>query len=89
MNRQQLVEVMLYQMGAFNRTGIPVTEATVHASVLTDEGAGTATPQRIYKAFVRASFSLNGASEPSWPPDWTTMSVGALADRLIGSIEQS
>lgn len=89
MNREQLVAVMLYQLRAFNRTGTTVSESTVHNTVLSNEGPGSATPQRIYKSFVRATFDLNGVPEPSWPPDWPTMTVGDLASRLLSSVGHS
>jgi len=89
MQREQLVGVMLYQIGGLNRTGSPATESTVHRAVLSDVGPGNATPQRIYKAFVRSTFSLNGQPEPEWPIDWLDLSVGDLADRLLSSIDDA
>ena len=86
MDRDELVAVMLYQIGAFNRTGATVNEQTIHRDVLPDEGPGNATPRRIYKAFVRSTFSLNGVESPSWPPNWPELSVSALADRLLSSV---
>lgn len=89
MDRDQLVAVMLYQIGAFNQPGTNATEETVHRDVLADEGPGNATPRRIYKSFVRASFSLNNLDDPTWPPNWPELSVGDLADRLLSSVSSS
>ena len=83
MTRTQLVEVMKYQLEGFNSTGQAVTEDTVHSDVLSDEGPGTATPKRIYKAFVRATLVMNGEDDPAWPADWIDLTVGDLADRLL------
>jgi hypothetical protein len=84
MTRDQLIAVMIYQLNAFNRSGAVVTEDTVHADILSDQGVGTATPQRIYKSFIRATFVMNGLEDPAprWPSEWTPLTVAELADQL-------
>lgn len=83
MTRDQLIDVMIYQLEAFNTTAGAVTKDTVHADILSDDGPGNATPKRIYKSFIRATFALNQAGDPAWPADWMTYTVEDLADELL------
>ncbi|MCA9736877.1 MAG: hypothetical protein R3E98_17435 [Gemmatimonadota bacterium] len=83
MDNAQLRAVMIYQLGAFSAPGVVVDDNTVHKDVLTDEGVGTATPKRIYKAFVRATFVMNGLEDPEWPADWMDLTVAELAAVLL------
>ena len=74
---------MIYQLGAFNTSGSAIDENTVHGDVLTDEGPGNDTPKRIYKAFIRATFVMNGLPDPTWPEAWMDLTVAELADELL------
>lgn len=82
-SQDQLVEVMIFQLKNFSTDPDSVDENTIHKDVLTEEGFGTATPKRIYKAFIRFTLIHNGNGDPPWPQNWMDLSVRELAEKLI------
>jgi len=74
---------MKYYLEAFRTSNLSITDATVHSKVLTDDGLGSATSKRLYKASVRWSIIQKDGNDPAWPQKWFDMSVKDLATKLL------
>ena len=46
-------------------------------------GSGTATPQHIFKSFIRYILQGNGHKLKSWPENWPNLSINSLAPKLL------
>lgn len=82
-SQPQLEAVMIKFLSDFSTSGDTITRDTIHSSVLSDEGIGTATSKRIYKSLVRFTIIRNGGADKAWPPNWMDLSVAELAARLL------
>ena len=84
MTNAELRRVMAYYLDQFNTTGEAVTDETIHATILTDDGPPD--PKALYEGSVRWSLGANGhpdlAGAP-WPDEWLEMTIAALADGII------
>ncbi len=85
MTRADLRRAMRFYLKAFQTGEGATTDATVHASVLTDEGYGSATPKRLYKGSVNFTIDSAGLAVPRWPAAWMEMTVRDLSEKLIPS----
>jgi hypothetical protein len=83
MTESQLREVMKYHLRHFRGKGDPaVTDNTIHNTILkTDDGSPSSA--NLYRGLVQWSLSVTGDKDPSWPSNWLTLSVAALAPRLL------
>jgi hypothetical protein len=83
LTKQQLVEAMLYELGAF-KPGAALNEQTRHNEVLSpDSDFGPSNPMRLYEGAVRSTLVMNGGKDKAFPKCWLTMTVGELADYLL------
>ncbi len=81
----QLRGAMKFQLRNFRQRDEPVTDRTVHSRILSDDdGTGTATSKRIYKALIRWTIVTHGLPDRPWPANWMRMRVDTLAKRLLG-----
>ncbi|MFT5499343.1 MAG: hypothetical protein ACI9TH_004758 [Kiritimatiellia bacterium] len=84
MTVSELKAIMRFQLKAFNRTGAPISNATIHKDILSDDdGSGSATSKRLYKGNIRWTLEVAGHQEKVWPPGWMDLSVDELAPKLL------
>ena len=90
MTIQQLKAVLKFQLKNFNDEGVPINDNTVHEDVLSDNDGFSAqtSSKAVYRAFVRNTLSRNGAGDPRWPAEWTSLTVAELAAALLGEEEE-
>jgi hypothetical protein len=81
LNAQQLKRLMHHYAEVIgNKT---VNDDKPLESYLPEGGFGTATPQRIFKSFVKYVLHNNGNAIKKWPDDWPSTSINELAPRLL------
>ena len=85
MTKDQLKNVMEYQLKNFNDEEVPINNDTIHNQVLSpDDGFSPPTSsQQIYKAFIRWTIRKQNHEDKAWPSHWMDLSVAELADKLI------
>lgn len=83
MTREQLVEVMLYQLKSLGTEANP-TESSIHAECLkSDDSLSPGGSVAKYRDFVTWTLERQGHKGKIWPENWKSLSVGALADVLL------
>ncbi len=87
MTAADLRKAMKFYLRAFQIGSEPITDATVHKSVLTDDGYGSATPKRLYKGSVNFTIDTAGLEVPRWPANWMELTVRDLSEKLIPPAE--
>lgn len=80
--KDQLKEVMKYDLKRLNLTSQDITDDTKHGDILSDDGSTTSS-KRIYKSLVRYTIRINSCEDKNWPANWMDMTVAELADKLI------
>jgi len=85
MTKETLVQVMLYQLEAFNRTGLWIDSKTIHNTIIADDDGLTASisSASLYKAFVQYSIVKSGLNKKKWPTNWIKLPVNDLAGNLL------
>jgi hypothetical protein len=83
MTRDQLVQVMLYQLRSLGTQPSP-TEESIHSDCLeSDDSLSPGGSAAKYRDVVTWTLDRQGYKQVPWPADWMSMSVGALADALL------
>jgi hypothetical protein len=84
MTQAQLIEIMLYQLAAFNDEGVDLVQETKHSAVLSDaDGIGAATSKRLYKGAIRWTLNRAGIPPVAWPDNWMEWTVERLSSKLL------
>lgn len=83
MTKAQLIDVMIFHLNNFSSGALDITGQTLHSEVLTDDGLGSATSKRIYKAIIRWTLLNAGVQDKTWPSKWIELSINQLSDRLL------
>ncbi len=83
-SKDDLMNVMLYELAAFNDEGVDLDTQTLHDDVLDDnDGFGAASSKSLYKGSI--DWVLWNADYPhrNWPSNWMDMTVDELSDMLL------
>jgi hypothetical protein len=81
LNLSQLKRVMRRYAEVIS--GKTVSDDKPLKTYLPEGGFGTATPQRIFKSFVKYALHVNGNPLKPWPKDWPKKSINELAPKLL------
>ncbi|NQT77871.1 MAG: hypothetical protein HQ565_09170 [Bacteroidetes bacterium] len=83
MTKDQLKEIMKFQLSNFNDEGVPINNQTVHNAVLSeDDGFGHVNSVQLYKDVIKFVLVKQGHKLKKWPSNWLEMDVDELSSAI-------